>query len=191
MGYNFGLWVTLWINIDADNYQFAATKGYLLKSKTDPSQPCTRHLVERHRRHRRPRQPRRPRLVRRAAAEPADDLRRRRVQVRHALLRRVLRAAPGYTALDYLKLGAQLTDEFDQQGAGVRIHWTGSQKYGFVTRQVDKGTDWASLRAAVAPGPRDQHDRLPVRRDGHDRRLARHSHRRPRRCSCAGRRRRA
>ena len=40
LGYRFGLWVTLWINLDADNYQVAASKGYLLKSKTDPSQPC-------------------------------------------------------------------------------------------------------------------------------------------------------
>jgi alpha-glucosidase (family GH31 glycosyl hydrolase) len=43
-----------------------------------------------------------------------------------------------------------MTDQFDQQGAGVRISWTGSQKYGFVTRQVDKGTSWTSLQAAVA-----------------------------------------
>jgi alpha-glucosidase (family GH31 glycosyl hydrolase) len=32
----------------------------------------------------------------------------------------------------------------------VRISWTGSQKYGFVTRQVDKGTSFSSLQAAVA-----------------------------------------
>jgi alpha-glucosidase (family GH31 glycosyl hydrolase) len=57
---------------------------------------------------------------------------------------------PGHTALDYLTLGAQLTDEFDQQGAGVRLSWTGSQQYGFVIRQVDKGTGWNSLQAAVA-----------------------------------------
>ena len=57
---------------------------------------------------------------------------------------------PGHEPLDYLDLGAELADEFDQQGAGVRIHWTGSQRYGFVIRQVDKGTDWGSLQAAVA-----------------------------------------
>jgi alpha-glucosidase (family GH31 glycosyl hydrolase) len=57
---------------------------------------------------------------------------------------------PGYTALDYIKLGAQVTDEFDQQGAGVRLSWTGSQKYGFVIREVDKGTGWDSLQAGVA-----------------------------------------
>jgi alpha-glucosidase (family GH31 glycosyl hydrolase) len=32
----------------------------------------------------------------------------------------------------------------------VRISWTGSQKYGFVTRQVDKGTSFGSLQVAVA-----------------------------------------
>jgi glycosyl hydrolase family 31 len=31
----------------------------------------------------------------------------------------------------------------------VRIHWTGSQRHGFVIRQLDKATDWASLRTAV------------------------------------------
>ena len=67
LGYNFGLWVTLWINLDADNYKVAADKGYLLKSKDDPSQAVHGHLVERQGRHRRPRQPRRPRLVRPAS----------------------------------------------------------------------------------------------------------------------------
>ena len=28
--------------------------------------------------------------------------------------------------------------------------WTGSQKYGFVIRQVDKGTSWTSRQTAVA-----------------------------------------
>jgi alpha-glucosidase (family GH31 glycosyl hydrolase) len=32
---------------------------------------------------------------------------------------------------------------------GIRVHWTGSQQYGFVTREVDKGTGFDSLQAAI------------------------------------------
>jgi alpha-glucosidase (family GH31 glycosyl hydrolase) len=149
LGYKFGLWVTLWINLDADNYKVAADKGYLLKSKTDPSQPCTVSWWN-------------------GKAGIVDlgnpDARAWYADQLHALEKtygvdgfkfdtrffdETCAPAQGYTANDYVKLGAQLTDEFDQQGVGVRIHWTGSQKYGFVTREIDKGTDWTSLRAAV------------------------------------------
>jgi alpha-glucosidase (family GH31 glycosyl hydrolase) len=50
---------------------------------------------------------------------------------------------------DYQRLGAELADQFDLQGAGIRVHWTGAQRHGFVVRQVDKGTGWGSLQAAV------------------------------------------
>jgi alpha-glucosidase (family GH31 glycosyl hydrolase) len=150
MGYDFGIWVTLWINTDADNFTYAADRGYLLKSRTDPGQPGlvtwwngTAGIVD--------------------LANP--DARAWYVGNLQSLQQTYgvdgfkfdtrfydETCAPysGYTALDYLGLGAQLCDQFDLQGAGVRIHWTGSQKYGFVTRQVDKGTDWVSLRTAVA-----------------------------------------
>ena len=151
MGYHFGLWVTLWINLDADNYRSPSDHGYLLKSKTDPSQPCTRRPGGTARpasstsatRTRRPGTSGQLHALR-------DQVRRRRLQVRHPLLRRdAAPPHPGYQRCDYVKLGAQLTDQFDQQGVGVRIHWTGSQKYGFVTREIDKGTGWDSLQAAV------------------------------------------
>jgi alpha-glucosidase (family GH31 glycosyl hydrolase) len=150
MGYNFGLWVTLWINNDADNYAYAASHGYLLKSKTDPTKPCsvtwwngTAGIVD--------------------LANP--DARAWYEGQLHQLEQTYgvdgfkfdtrffdesCAPYPGYTALDYIKLGAQVTDEFDQQGAGVRLSWTGSQKYGFVIREVDKGTGWDSLQAGVA-----------------------------------------
>ena len=150
MGYDFGIWVTLWINTDADNFTYAADRGYLLKSKTDPTQPGlvtwwngTAGIVD--------------------LANP--DARAWYVGNLQSLQQtygvdgfkfdtrffdETCAPYPGYTALDYLGLGADLCDQFDLQGAGVRIHWTGSQKYGFVTRQVDKGTDWVSLRTAVA-----------------------------------------
>jgi alpha-glucosidase (family GH31 glycosyl hydrolase) len=150
MGYNFGLWITLWINTDADNFSYAAQHGYLLKSKTDPSQPCkvqwwngTAGIVD----------------LANPAAKAWYEGKLRELEQTYGVdgfkfdtrfFDESCQPYPGYTALDYIKLGAQLTDEFDQQGAGVRISWTGSQKYGFVIREVDKGTDWGSLQAGVA-----------------------------------------
>ena len=150
MGYNLGLWVTLWINTDADNFSYAAQHGYLLKSKSDPSQPCkvqwwngTAGIVD----------------LANPAAKAWYEGQLRDLEQTYGVngfkfdtrfFDESCQPYPGYTALDYIKLGAQLTDEFDQQGAGVRISWTGSQKYGFVIREVDKGTDWGSLQAGVA-----------------------------------------
>jgi alpha-glucosidase (family GH31 glycosyl hydrolase) len=150
MAYGFGLWVTLWINTDADNFTYAADHGYLLRSKTDPSKPGlvtwwngTAGIVD--------------------LANPAARAwyvgQLQNMQQTYGVdgfkfdtrfFDESCAPYPGYSSLDYIKLGAQLCDQFDLQGAGVRIHWTGSQKYGFVTRQVDKGTGWDSLRAAVA-----------------------------------------
>ncbi|MYS24594.1 Glycosyl hydrolases family 31, partial [Streptomyces sp. DvalAA-14] len=150
MGYDFGIWVTLWINTDADNFAYAADHGYLLASTTDPGQPGlvtwwngTAGIVD---------------LANPAArAWYVGNL--QSLQQTYGVdgfkfdtrfFDETCAPYPGYTAIDYLRLGAELCDQFDLQGAGVRIHWTGSQKYGFVTRQIDKGTGWDSLRAAVA-----------------------------------------
>jgi alpha-glucosidase (family GH31 glycosyl hydrolase) len=150
LGYDFGLWETLWINNDAVNYAYAAQHGYLLKSKTDPTTSCSvtwwngvAGIVD--------------------LANPAARAwyvgQLQNLQTTYGVggfkfdtrfFDEGCAPYPGYTALDYLTLGAQMADQFDQQGAGVRISWTGSQKYGFVTRQVDKGTGWDSLQAAVA-----------------------------------------
>ncbi|KKD02044.1 TIM-barrel domain-containing protein, partial [Streptomyces sp. WM6386] len=40
MGFDFGIWVTLWINLDSDNYQYAVDHDYLLKDAKDTSKPC-------------------------------------------------------------------------------------------------------------------------------------------------------
>jgi alpha-glucosidase (family GH31 glycosyl hydrolase) len=150
MGYSFGLWVTLWINNDAKNFAYAAAHGYLLKSKTDPTKPCTVQWWN--------------------GTAGIVDLANPAARAWYVTQLQSLEKTygvdgfkfdtrffdescapyPGHTAQDYLALGAQLTDRFDQQGAGVRISWTGSQKYGFVIREIDKGTGWDSLRAAVA-----------------------------------------
>jgi alpha-glucosidase (family GH31 glycosyl hydrolase) len=150
MGDDFGLWVTLWINNDAKNYQYAAQHGYLLVSKTDSTKACsvtwwngTAGIVD---------------LANPAARDwyvgQLQDLERAYGVDGYKFDTRFFDEScapyPGYTALDYIKLGAQMTDEFDQQGAGVRLSWTGSQKYGFVIREVDKGTGWDSLQAGVA-----------------------------------------
>ena len=150
MGYQFGLWETLWINNDATNYAYADQHGYLLKSKSDPSKSCnvnwwngTAGIVD---------------LANPAAKawyvgqlqnlEKTYGVNGFKFDTR--FFDESCAPYPGHTSLDYLTLGAQMTGQFDQQGAGVRISWTGSQKYGFVTRQIDKGTGWDSLQAAVA-----------------------------------------
>jgi alpha-glucosidase (family GH31 glycosyl hydrolase) len=152
MGYNLGLWVTLWINKDANNFAYAQSHGYLLKSASDPTQPCLipwwngpegAGIVD---------------LANPAARdwfagelkqlESTYDVNGFKFDTR--FFDPSCQPDAGYTANDYLKLGAQFTSQFDQQGVGVRISWTGSQKYGFVTRQIDKGTSWDSLSAAVA-----------------------------------------
>jgi alpha-glucosidase (family GH31 glycosyl hydrolase) len=150
MGYQFGLWMTLWINTDANNYSYAAKHGYLLRSKTDPNKVCdvqwwngTAGIVD--------------------LANPAAKAwyigQLRQLQRTYNVdgfkfdtrfFDESCAPYPGYTALDYIKLGANLTDLFDQQGAGVRISWTGSQKYGFVTREIDKETNWNALQVGVA-----------------------------------------
>ncbi|MFJ1585973.1 glycoside hydrolase family 31 protein [Streptomyces sp. NPDC088197] len=150
MGYDFGIWVTLWINTDADNFSYAADHGYLLKSRTDPAEPGlvkwwngTAGIVD---------------IANpEARAWYVGNLQSLRqdygvdgFKFDTRFYDETCAPYPGHTALDYLKLGAELCDQFDLQGAGVRIHWTGSQRYGFVTRQIDKGTSWVSLRAAVA-----------------------------------------
>ncbi len=41
LGFDFGLWVTLWINLDSTNYRYAADHDYLLHDAADPTKPCT------------------------------------------------------------------------------------------------------------------------------------------------------
>ena len=85
--------MTLWINLDADNYQVAAQKGYLLKSKADPTQPCkvswwngTAGIVDLAN----------PEARQWYVASSTDcrEVRRPRLQVRHPLLRQRLRPRP-------------------------------------------------------------------------------------------------
>jgi alpha-glucosidase (family GH31 glycosyl hydrolase) len=150
LGYDMGLWVTLWINNDADNYAYARDHGYLLHSKEDPAQPCqvtwwngTAGIVDLANPDARAWFGQQLRNLESTYGVDGFKFDTRFFDERCA-------PYPGHQPLDYLDLGARLADEFDQQGAGIRIHWTGSQRYGFVIRQVDKSTDWGSLQAAVA-----------------------------------------
>jgi alpha-glucosidase (family GH31 glycosyl hydrolase) len=151
LGFDLGLWVTLWIDTNANNFAYAKDHGYLLMSAADPSQVCLipwwdgpqgAGIVD---------------LANPAARawfagqltslEKTYDINGLKFDTR--FFDPSCRPDPGYTANDYLTLGAEFTKQFNQQGVGVRISWTGSQKYGFVTREIDKSTGWDSLQAAA------------------------------------------
>ena len=148
MGAKFGLWATLWENLDSANYKIAAAKGYLLKSKADPSKPCTvawwngtAGIID--------------------LANPEAN---KWLTGQLAALQKSIgvdgfkfdtrfydpscATDPGTVAQDYTTLGAEFASHYDLLGMGIRTHWTGAQKYGFTTREIDKGTDWGSLNAA-------------------------------------------
>ncbi|MFI6460896.1 glycoside hydrolase family 31 protein [Streptomyces sp. NPDC050538] len=151
LGYDFGLWVTLWINLDSTNYQYAADHDYLLHDAADPTKPCTvtwwngtAGIVD----------------LGNPAAKAwyqgnlktlmdtygVDGL---KFDTRFFDNRCAPRA--GYTGTDYQRLGSQLADSYDLQGAGIRVHWgSAAHESGFVVRQIDKGTDWNSLQASVS-----------------------------------------
>ncbi|MFR9800393.1 TIM-barrel domain-containing protein [Streptomyces sp. MS06] len=151
LGFDFGLWVTLWINLDSTRYRYAADHDYLLHDAADPSRPCTvtwwngtAGIID---------------LANPAArAWYRGNLRTLMDAYRVDGLKFDTRffddrCAPraGHTRTDYQRLGAELADAYDLQGAGIRVHWSRTaHEAGFVTRQIDKGTGWDSLRAAVS-----------------------------------------
>nr|QIY76932.1 glycoside hydrolase [Streptomyces sp. RLB1-33] len=151
LGFDFGLWVTLWINLDSDNYQFAVDHGYLLKNAADTSKPCTVTWWN--------------------GTAGIIDLANPDAKAWYTGRVKALmsdygidglkfdtrffddKCAPhdGYKPTDYQRLGTELADEFDLQGVGIRVHWNSTaHQAGFVTRQVDKGTGWEFLRASVS-----------------------------------------
>jgi alpha-glucosidase (family GH31 glycosyl hydrolase) len=149
LGFDVGLWVTLWLNTDSTSYPEAAAKGYLLMDGADPSKVCnvewwngTAGIVD----------------LANPDARAWYEAKLRDLMERYGIdgfkfdtrfYDEKCKPRDGFTATDYIRLGADLADQFDLQGAGVRIHWTGSQKHGFVIRQLDKGTSWDSLQVAV------------------------------------------
>ncbi|MFJ9379538.1 TIM-barrel domain-containing protein [Streptomyces sp. NPDC101455] len=150
MGFDFGLWVTLWINLDSDNYQYAVDHDYLLMDAGNTAKPCevtwwngTAGIID----------------LANPDAKAWYEGNLKKLMSSYGVdgLKFDTRffdekCAPrdGHQATDYQKLGTQLADEFDLQGAGIRVHWSDTaHQAGFVTRQVDKGTGFESLRASV------------------------------------------
>ncbi|QOV34244.1 alpha-galactosidase [Streptomyces ferrugineus] len=150
LGYDFGLWVTLWINLDSTNYRYAADRDYLLRDAADPTKPCTvtwwngtAGIVD---------------LANpEARAWYQGNLRKLMDTYRVDGLKFDTRffddhcaGRDGHTRTDYQRLGSELADAYDLQGAGIRVHWSrAAHESGFVTRQIDKGTGWNSLKASV------------------------------------------
>jgi alpha-glucosidase (family GH31 glycosyl hydrolase) len=150
LGFDFGLWVTLWINLDSDNYQFAVDHDYLLKDAGDTSKPCTvtwwngtAGIID---------------LVNPDAKAwytgriktLMSDYGIDGLKFDTRFFDDKCGPRDGYKPTDYQRLGTELADEFDLQGVGIRVHWNSTaHRAGFVTRQVDKGTGWKSLRASV------------------------------------------
>ncbi|MDX2521190.1 glycoside hydrolase family 31 protein [Streptomyces stelliscabiei] len=150
LGFDFGLWTTLWINLDSDNYQFAVDKGYLLGDAADPAKPCTvtwwngtAGIIDL------ANPEARAWYTGRVKSLMSDyDIDGLKFDTRFF----DDKCAPrdGYEPTDYQRLGTELADEFDLQGVGIRVHWDSTaHRAGFVTRQVDKGTGWDSVRASV------------------------------------------
>jgi alpha-glucosidase (family GH31 glycosyl hydrolase) len=137
LGFELGLWVTLWINLDAENYPIARDAGYLLKSAADPSQPCTVNWWHGD-----------AGIIDLGNPEAVEWL-RSQLQTQQStnnvqgfkfdtrFFDPACAATGSLTMKAYQRLGAELADEFDLQGVGIRVHWTGQQRYGFIARAVD------------------------------------------------------
>jgi len=151
LGYDFGLWVTLWINLDSTNYQYAADHDYLLHDAADPTKPCTVTWWN-------------------GTAGIVDLANPEAKAWYQGNLKKLMDAygvdglkfdtrffddhctgRDGNTRTDYQRLGSELADSYDLQGAGIRVHWgPAAHQAGFVVRQIDKGTGWSSLQASVS-----------------------------------------
>ncbi|WP_326671062.1 TIM-barrel domain-containing protein [Streptomyces canus] len=151
LGFDLGMWTGLYMPETAANFSEAVDNGYLLKDPSDPSKPCLFTWWNGHQ----------TGLI--DLANPAarqwytDDLKAQTSELGVAGFKFDTaffddRCAPypGATRADYVKYGTELADEFDQQGAGLRVAWNAAQAKGFATRTADKPTTFAGLRAAVS-----------------------------------------
>ncbi|WP_405547384.1 glycoside hydrolase family 31 protein [Streptomyces phaeochromogenes] len=151
LGFDLGMWTDLYMPETAANFSEAVDNGYLLKDPSDRTEPCLFTWWN----------GRRTGLI--DLANPAvrqwyfDDLQAQTSELGVAGFKFDAaffddRCAPyrGATRADYVKYGTELADEFDQQGAGLRVAWNAAQSKGFATRTADKPTTFAGLRAAVS-----------------------------------------
>ncbi|MGI5192593.1 glycoside hydrolase family 31 protein [Streptomyces sp. CA-288835] len=151
LGFDLGMWTGLYMPETAANFSEAIDNGYLLKDPSDPAKPCLftwwngrqTGLID---------------LANPAARQwYTDDLKAQASELGVAGFKFDTaffddRCAPypGATRGDYVRHGTELADEFDQQGAGLRVAWNAAQAKGFATRTADKPTTFAGLRAAVS-----------------------------------------
>lgn len=150
LGMDLGLWTTLWINHDSANYAEAAARGYLLASQGDRAKPCQvtwwngkAGIIDLGNPEARDWYVGRLRNLMKEYRVDGFKFDTRFFDERCA-------PRPGLDQADYQRLGVELADGFDLQGLGTRVHWTPeAHRVGFATRQVDKGTGWDSLAAAV------------------------------------------
>ena len=145
LGFDLGLWVTLWINLDAANYPTVRDAGYLLKSASDPSLPCTvkwwhgeAGIIDLG-------NPAAAAWFRSQLQALEDTVNIQGFKFDTRFFDPACAGTGGLTANDYQRLGAGLAEAFDLQGVGIRVHWTGQQKYGFIARTIDASPDFDSL----------------------------------------------
>ncbi|MFK4268640.1 glycoside hydrolase family 31 protein [Streptomyces milbemycinicus] len=151
LGFDLGMWTGLYMPETAADFAYAVDHGYLLKDRSNSSQPCLFTWWN----------GRRTGLI--DLANPAarqwytEDL---KTQTREsgvagfkfdtAFFDDRCAPYPGATRADYVTYGTELADEFDQQGAGLRVAWNAAQAKGFATRTADKPATFGGLRASVS-----------------------------------------
>lgn len=151
LGFDLGMWTGLYMPETAADFSYAVDNGYLLKDPADSSKPCLftwwngrqTGLID---------------LANPAARQwYTQDLKAQTTEsgvagfkFDTAFFDDRCAPYPGATRADYVKYGALLADEFDQQGAGLRVAWNAAQDKGFATRTADKPTTFGGLRAAVS-----------------------------------------
>lgn len=152
LGYDLGLWMTMWINKGTKNFDYAKQHGYFFRSKADPDQVC---LV--------------PWWNGEQGAGIVDLANPQARAWFSGIMHHLMdtydvqgfkfdtrfydpSCAPdaGYSTRDYLELAHEYADDFDMEGLGLTAAWTGTQKYGFAMRDNDKGTDWHSFQASLS-----------------------------------------
>jgi alpha-glucosidase (family GH31 glycosyl hydrolase) len=146
LGFETSVWVTLWVGKTSKNYEFLKNRGFLLKNHQSESCSVTwwngeAGIID----------------VGNPEARKWIDEKLRSLQTDFGIsgfkfdtrfFDDQCLPAPGTNASDYLTFGAELVNQFDLQGVGVRLHW-GMQPYGFITRELDKPTDWNGLGVAI------------------------------------------
>ena len=163
LGYQFGLWDTFADNRDGSRasvlWPFLDQSGYLLKAISDPipfgtNTACAATWFgggkQRQPRLGRPREPGRSRLVEGPARHAGQKLGIDGWKFDTQLYNPKCQTYGNLTPQDYQRIGLNFIDQFNLTGQGaITTAWTGTQKYGFVTDDIDKEADWDGLQAAT------------------------------------------